>query len=240
MRTVSRVGLGAVFFCGLVSFAHAADGPNLDLSDERIMGVIPNYMTVSDPNAAFVPLTSKQKWNLFVKSTTDPYTGASAAIGAIFSQNGNNDPKYGTGAGAYADRFGAAMADFTTQNFYSGYLLAVILHEDPRYYRRGPRSNILLRMGYAVGQTVSTRTDSGSRTFNFAGVLGTGMGIVTSDLYYPEASRNGSVIWSRVGTSMMGTAIGNLMSEFWPDIRVRVMPRIWPLPKRFWPPHKKS
>jgi len=186
---------------------------------------------VSDPAAPFVPLTPKEKWDLFLRGAFDPYTGVSALISAGFSHSGNNDPKYGVGAGAYAARVGASYADFTTQNFYSGYALSVLLHEDPRYYRRGPRSRILTRVGYSVAQTVSARTDKGTRTFNFAGVLGMGMGIVTSDLYYPEASRNGSVIWGRVGTSMMGSAIGNLMSEFWPDVRTRVLPHVWLLKK---------
>ena len=176
-------------------------------------------MTVNDPYAVFVPLTPKQKWNLFVRSSLDPYTGFSALFSSAFSQAGNKDPKYGNGAGAYAARVGAAYGDFTTQNFYSGFALAALLHEDPRYFRRGPRSGLLVRAGYAVGQTFSARTDKGTRTFNFAGVLGTGMGIVTSDLYYPQASRNGSVLWSRIGTSMMGSAISNLMSEFWPDVQ---------------------
>lgn len=203
-----------------------------DKGDERIMGVIPNFLTVNDPNAPFIPLTPKQKWDLFVRSSVDPYTAFSAFLSAAFSQGGNNDPKYGVGTKAYAARVGAALGDFTSQNFYSGYALAVLMHEDPRYYRRGPQSRILVRVGYSVAQAVSTRTDKGTRTFNFAVVLGTGMGIVTSELYYPEASRNGSVIWSRVGTSMMGTAIGNLMSEFWPDLRTRVLPHV-PLLRRF-------
>src|SRR5947207_10043883 len=33
-----------------------------DLSDQRILGVIPNFQTVSDPSAPFVPLTVKDKW----------------------------------------------------------------------------------------------------------------------------------------------------------------------------------
>jgi hypothetical protein len=228
-HTIRSAGFlsATLFFSDPALFAQS-DVPTPDKSDARIMGVIPNYLTVNDPNAAFVPLTKKQKWDLAVRSSVDPYTFFSAALGAGFSQNGNNDPKYGNGAGAYADRFGAAMADFTTQNLYSGYLLSVLFHEDPRYYRKGPGSSIIVRAGYALFQTVSARTDSGGRTFNFAGILGTGMGIVTSDLYYPEASRNGSVIWSRVGTSMMGTAIGNVLSEFWPDIHSRVVPHLWP------------
>jgi hypothetical protein len=211
--------------------AQQVDTPESSNADARIMGVIPNYMTVSDPTLPFVPLTRKQKWDLFLKSAADPYTFGSALFGAAFSQDGNNDPKYGNGARGYAERFGAAVADFDTQNFYTGYALAVLLHEDPRYFRRGPKSSILFRMGYALSQTVSCRTDSGKRTFNFAGIVGTGMGIVTSDLYYPESSHNGSVLWSRVGTSVMGTGIGNLMSEFWPDIRIRLIPRIWPRKK---------
>ncbi len=247
IRILGRIAAGALLVSGSAAFAQDIEAPATtpgttaaaattastnDKADERIMGVIPNYMTVNDPTAAFVPLTSRQKWDLFVRSVLDPYTGVSAAIGSAFSQNGNGDPKYGNGAAAYAKRFGAAYADFTTQNFYSGYLLATVLHEDPRYYRKGPSSPILIRMGYAVSQTVSCKNDSGNRTFNFAGVLGIGMGIVTSDLYYPEACRNGSVIWSRVGTSMMGSAIGNVLSEFWPDIRVHVVQRLWP-------PHRK-
>jgi hypothetical protein len=228
--------IAAVVLSGCVLFAQQADVPQSDKADERIMGVIPNYMTVSNPDTTFVPLTPKQKWDLFVRSGVDPYTFFSALLAAGFSQNGNNDPRYGIGWGPYGERFGAAMADFNTQNFYQGYALAVLLHEDPRYFRRGPRSGILFRVGYSLSQAVTCRTDSGKRTFNFAGVAGMGMGIVTSDLYYPEASRNGSVIWSRVGSSMTGTAIGNLMSEFWPDIRVHVMPHlvipyIWPRKK---------
>jgi hypothetical protein len=90
-----------------------ADTPTSDKGDERIMGVIPNYMTVSDPDAAVVPLTKKQKWDLFVRGSVDPYTFFSAALAAGFSQHGNNDPRYGNGWGPYGERFGAAMADFT-------------------------------------------------------------------------------------------------------------------------------
>jgi hypothetical protein len=228
--------IAVVALSGFCLFAQQPDATQSDKGDERIMGVIPNYMTVSDPDATFVPLTPKQKWDLFVRSGVDPYTFFSALMAAGFSQDGNNDPRYGNGARAYGERVGAAFADFNTQNFYQGYALAVLLHEDPRYFRRGPKSGILFRLGYAVSQAVSCKTDSGKRTFNFAGVAGMGMGIVTSDLYYPEASRNGSVIWSRVGTSMTGTAIGNLMSEFWPDLRVHVIPHIvipgiWPRKK---------
>src|SRR5262249_27631158 len=94
--------------------------------DEPIFGVIPNYQTVSNPDAPFRPLTAKEKWDLCWKSSLDPFTGVSALIGTVSSQGGNNDPKYGNGARGFAERFGAAVTDFTAQNFFSSFVLASV------------------------------------------------------------------------------------------------------------------
>jgi hypothetical protein len=66
---------------------------------------------------------------------------------------------------------------------------------------------------------VVTRTDRGNRTFNYAGSLGMGMGIALSNAYYPDASVNGREVASRFGTSLTAWGLGNLLPEFWPDIR---------------------
>ena len=198
---------------------------------ERILGVIPNFQTVSDPDTAFVPLTFKGKWKLFAKESFDPFTEASALLGAAFSQKGNDHPKYGNGGQAYAQRVGAAVTDFTTQNLYST-ALASVLHQDLRYYRKGPRKNIFYRTGYSMSQVVLTRQDSGKRAFNFSGVFGMGLGIATSNLYYPHDSRTTRVMESRIGTSFMGGVIGNMLAEFWPDIRTRLLGRLGPFKNR--------
>jgi hypothetical protein len=200
-------------------------------ADQRILGVIPNYQTVSDPTAPFVPLTGREKWKLFAKSTTDPFTAGSAFLGSALSQHGNNHPKYGNGDKAYAQRFGAAMADFTTQSLFSGAVLASVLHQDPRYFRKGPSKGILYRAGYSVSRIVVTRQDSGRSAFNFSGLFGMGLGIAASNLYYPDGSRTGSVMKARIGTSLNGGVIGNLLAEFWPDIRTRVLNRFGPWKK---------
>lgn len=191
------------------------------LGEERILGVIPNYQTVSDPNNHVAPLTVKEKWKLFVKESSDPYTGASALLGAALSQSGNGNPKYGQGTMAYAQRFGAAVTDFGAQNFFSDAVLASLFHQDPRYFRKGPPAGILTRVWYSMSRTVITRQDSGRPAFNVSGLLGMSMGIAFSNLYYPSASMNGSVIRSRFGTSLMGASLGNLLPEFWPDIKAK-------------------
>jgi hypothetical protein len=106
---------------------------------DRILGILPNFLTVSDPQNTVEPLTSKQKFALVARQTYDPVTIMSAAGGAALSQAGNSDPQYGRGGVGYAKRFGAAMADLSTQNFFGGALLASVFHEDPRYFRKGPQ-----------------------------------------------------------------------------------------------------
>jgi len=50
-------------------------------------------------------------------------------------------------------------------------------------------------------------------------MVGTAAAIGISNAYYPEASRNGSVMLSRIGSTVIGSALGNLLPEFWPDVQ---------------------
>ncbi len=196
----------------------ADDQPNKD----RILGLMPNYLTVEDPDKKVPPLTAKQKYLLFAKETFDPFTVVAAAAGAALSQSDNDDPKYGQGSGPYAQRFGAAVADITTQNFFQDAVLASILHEDPRYFRRGAEFGVWYRVGYALSRVVVTRTDAGNPSFNYSGVLGMGMGIALSNAYYPNRSVNAGEVGYRFGTSVIATALANLLPEFWPDIHQKL------------------
>lgn len=189
---------------------------------QHILGVIPNYQSVEDPTLPYKPLTTKQKYELFVRQSIDPFTFAGAAMGAAISHAENESPKYGEGPGAYAERFGAAVTDIATQNFFSGALLASLLHEDPRYFRRGPEYPFFNRVGYALAHIVITRKDSGREGFNYSGVLGMSMGIALSNAYYPESSVNAPEFGSRVVTSLLSAALGNLLPEFWPDVHDKI------------------
>lgn len=178
---------------------------------------MPNYLTVEDPNKKIAPLTVKEKFNLFARETFDPFTPAAAAAGAAISQIDNSDPKYGYGGGAYAQRFGAACADIASQNFFSDFVMASVLHQDPRYFRRGPEYGTWHRVGYALSRVFVTRMDAGNETFNSSGVIGMAMGIALSNAYYPDKSVTGEEVGSRFATSFAAAALGNLLPEFWPD-----------------------
>jgi hypothetical protein len=189
------------------------------LNEERILKVIPDYQTVENSHQAIAPMTPGEKWRLAWKEVIDPFNIASAAMGAGFSQAGNETPKYGEGGQALAKRFGAAIGDFGTQNFLAAGVFACMLHQDPRYFRAGPPSGFVSRVGYSLSRIVVTRQDSGADAFNASNILGMAVGIGASNLYYPSASRTGTVMTGRIATSLLGDVVGNLMSEFWPDVQ---------------------
>jgi len=195
-------------------------------NEERILGVIPDFQTITETGGVSVqPLTRKQKWVLALKETVDPFNIANAAMTAGFSQIHNQTPKYGEGGPAYGERFGAAIADFGTQNFFSAGVLASLLHQDPRYFRKGPGTSVPRRVAYSLSRIVVARQDSGRAAFNASGIFGMSLGIAASNLYYPTASVRGSVMAGRVETSLLGGVTGNLMSEFWPDIQKKFFHR---------------
>ncbi len=222
-------------FCAILTLASCAcaqpesPGPSpelpvvVPLNEERILKVIPDYQTVEDTHRPIAPMTPKQKWNLAWKEVIDPFNNASAVLAAAMSQAGNETPRYGEGGAAYGKRVGAAIGDFGTQSFLSAGVFACLLHQDPRYFRKGPPSGVVPRALYSVSRIFVTRQDSGRAAFNASNILGMAGGIGVSNLYYPAGSRTGEVMLSRVGTSLTGDVMGNLMSEFWPDLQKKFL-----------------
>ncbi len=189
-----------------------------------MFGVMPDYQTVRDPHSNVTAMTSKEKWYLLVQETIDPFNITSALLGAGMSQMGNQTPKYGIGTVAMGKRMGAAVADLNTQNFFA-VGLQCMLHQDPRYYRKGPEYNVLKRTVYSISRLAIIRKDSGKDTFNSSGLFGMALGIGASNLYYPSASANTGVMMGRLNSSLQSGVIGNLMSEFWPDIQQKFFHR---------------
>ncbi len=208
--------------CTPILFGQAPSTASPDNDNPRIFGVLPNYTTVEDPRATVEPLSFKEKAALFAKQTYDPGTIGAAAAGSALSQAQDDDPKYGEGWGPYGERFGAAMADLTTQNFFGGVLLAGLFHEDPRYFRRGPAFGFWNRLGYSISRVAVTRTDQGTDRFNYSGIIGMSMGIALSNAYYPDSSVKGTEVASRFATSLAAAAFYNILPEFWPDIRAKL------------------
>ncbi len=178
-------------------------------------------------NAALPPPSVSEKWDLFEKETFAPFTLGAAAFNAGVSQMTHSTPLYGRKPWpGYPKRFGSAIGDIVSQNFFGDFLLASAFHEDTRYIRRGPSHKTWARIGYAVSRSLVTRTDSGSLTFNWSNVLGTAMSAGLSNAYYPPASRTARAAATNWGTDVAGAGFANLLPEFWPDFHAWVERRL--------------
>jgi len=172
------------------------------------------------PTAALPPPSVSEKWNHFEKETIAPLTLGAAAFNAGVSQATDSTPLYGREFfPSYPERFGSAVGDIVSQNFFEDFLLASAFHEDTRYIRRGPSHKMVSRIAYAISRSVITRTDAGETTFNSANVLGTAMSAALSNAYYPPASRNAHAAAVNWVTSVGGSGLANLLPEFLPDFR---------------------
>jgi len=183
---------------------------------QRILGVIPQFGTTSRKDAP--PLTTGQKFHLFVKSSFDPFEYAAAGFQAGLGQATNEFPGYGQGAAGYGKRYGASVADQVSSNFFSNFFYPTLLKEDPRYFRLGEGS-IKHRIFYSLAQEFVCHTDRGGRSFNWSNVLGAFTSGGISNAYYPSTDRGLGLTLSRSSIALVYGATGGLVDEFWIDIR---------------------
>lgn len=182
---------------------------------QRILGVIPNFNTTNIQDAA--PLSPEQKFHLMLRSVTDPFEFVAAGLVSGYGQATDSHAGYGQGAEGYAKRYGAAYADSADGAFWGNAVFPVLLHQDPRYFRRG-KGSFWSRFKYSVSTAVWTKNDNGTKGPNYSNVLGNIVSGGISNIYYPSADRG-------VGLTFEGAAIvtaegvaGSLGVEFWPDV----------------------
>lgn len=183
--------------------------------EDRIFGIVPAY-SITDARK-LPPLKSKDKFQLFVRGTLDPFPVFVYAVQAGIEQANDSHSGYGQGAAGYARRFGAALGDGTSARFFSTYAFPAILHQDPRYFRKGEGSG-RSRVAYSLSRSFITRSDAGASQPNWSNMLGKFAGAGLSNLYYPAEDRGASLTLSRVGISLAYQALGNVAIEFWPEI----------------------
>jgi hypothetical protein len=206
--------------------------PPSDESGGRIFGIIPNNKTVSSKNTPQQtihleePLTVRKKFDLAFKDTTDPFTVVLAAFYAGVAQWQNDFPTYGQGSVGFGKRFGAAYADQGIGNYLTEAIFPILLHEDPRYFRKGVGSG-RRRLFYALSRVVITRTDKGTDRFNYSEFIGNATATGISNLYYPASERTAGETAQRFAVQIVSDSAFNVLLEFWPDMKRELLKKKW-------------
>jgi hypothetical protein len=195
------------------------DAERIDTSENQsrhILGLIPNYRTFPSLQN-YKPLTIGQKFKIASEDSLDRGTFALAAAFGGLGQLTNSNKSFGQGAAGSAKYFGASYGDLLIGNYMTEAVYPSILHQDPRYFRRGAGSG-RSRFAYAISQVVWTHRDSGGTQFNFSEWLGNSTAVAISNAYYPDHRSAGGSI-SKLTMQVAVDAVGNVLKEFWPDLQ---------------------
>ena len=187
-----------------------------DSESKHLFWVIPNYRT-SPSLTDYEPLTVGEKFEIATKDSLDRGTLVLAALFGAEGQLTNSNRAFGQGAAGFGQYFGASYAGFVVGNYMTEAVFPSLLHQDPRYFRRGTGGR-WSRLGYAVGQTLWTHDDSGRRQFNYSEWLGNSTAVAISNAYYAD-NRTAKDNVSQLGVQIGVDAAANVLKEFYPDIR---------------------
>lgn len=182
-----------------------------DQEKQRVLGIIPNFYVSYVSDAA--PLSSKQKFKLAWKSSTDPVTFAITGAVAGIEQAQDEYSGFGQGAEGYAKRYGAAYADAVIGTFIGSAILPSVLKQDPRYFYKGTGSK-RSRLLYAMANAVICKGDNGHWQPNYSGILGGFAAGGLSTLYYPSTHNEAELTVENTLIGIGSTAAANILQEF--------------------------
>jgi hypothetical protein len=193
------------------------------------------YMTNKSfvfPDIAFSegPMSTGEKFRLFVNQSISPPYILAAGVSAAYSQARDTPESVGQGWDAYGRRFGDSLARASSNSFFSSFVFASLFHQDPRFY---PQSHPSLwgSVKYSAVRVFVTRTDSGRDTFNSSGIFGTMAAEGLANSYLPTSEQTVGKNFERIGTDLAWKFAGNMFKNYWPTLfrdmglnRLKVIP----------------
>jgi hypothetical protein len=152
-----------------------------------------------------------------------PFALAGSVAYASFLQEIDFPKEWGQGGIGYAHRLGSTLAYSGVRNIL-GFGLDSTLHQDPRYHR-STETGAWPRMKHAFRGTILTRTDKGTETLA-TWRLGSAYGAAfISNEWYPDRLNTVKLGLSQGSTQIGFDLIQNLSSEFWPDVKKKLLHR---------------
>jgi len=163
------------------------------------------------------PLTSGQKFKLFLNESVSPSSFLISAVSAGFGQARDVPHDYGQGAEGYGKRFGASLGRGASESFFGTFLAASVLHQDPRFFPQYHPS-FWGSVKYSAQRLVVTRNDAGRDVFNASGLFGPLAGEALANTYLPRSEQTGAKTAERYGTDLAWRFAGNIFKNYWPKL----------------------
>lgn len=204
-----------------------APPPPAPASLQGPFGPLPPVLTAT-------PLTSRQRFTIYVHETYGPPAVLLPAIGAAIRMARPPDhyPRdWRDGAEAYGRNYGSFIAAQTTQRT-AKFITEVAFHEDPRYLPALSGTSIPGRIFHAVGFTFVDRDNDGRRRLAFSNYTSAGAGGFVGMAYLPDGYNDVTHGGQRAATQFLQIGVSNIAREFAPElaplIRKLHLPQVLP------------
>ena len=153
------------------------------------------------------PLSTGDKFKLFVNQSISPAYFLVSGMSAGFGQARNSPAAYGQGASGYFDRFGASMARGASGAFFGSFVLGSALHQDARFFPQN-HPTIWGSVKYSVSRIVITRSDSGNEVFNSSYIGGQLMAESLANAYLPVSEQTAGKHLKESAQTLGGKSLG--------------------------------
>jgi len=167
---------------------------------------------------ALAQQTDESPDKTYWKHTFSPVAVGRAAMGAAVNQANNTPREWGQGAAGFGRRLASSFGKHLVKKGIQ-YPVSKLFHEELSY-QRSDKTGFGPRLRYAlVGTVITHKTTTGESTIakgELAGAFGSGL---ISRAWQPASVRTVSAGFLSAGLTLGIDAAGNVIKEFWPEIR---------------------
>lgn len=172
-------------------------------------------------DAGIHPLTARQKGYLAFRNTVDPYNFATIGFFSAISVASDPNSAYGPGFPGFGRNFGVAYCETAVDEFFGTFLIPAIAHQDPHYHRM-PNASYGRRVLHVITAVGWAQSDYGAGMPNYSTLITTAVGDGLGNLYVPGRDKSWGAAAARYSTALATDPIGNVITEFLPDVARRV------------------
>jgi hypothetical protein len=209
--------------------AGAQDQPQVDQKPATVTLSTPDSAATPDAPSALKfgnhnqldqekPISAGDKFHIFLATSVSSETFSEAAVNTQLMDDWKSG-RFSTTPG-YWTKYRTELATSESRALLTKYLLPVVLHQDPRYYRM-EEGGVFHRGLYAASRVLFTRSDNGGTTINTSHLLGTLGSRTMANAYLPYHDRTWGHTLTSTGSELLSDMGRNLLREFGPDIKAR-------------------
>jgi hypothetical protein len=173
-------------------------------------------------SAGYSPITAGQRFKWVVQATVGP-TNLAAGVVVSGWQTWSNEPReYGPHWEGFGKRYGLRLSTTATGSTMEA-TLGSLWGEDPRYFRASAGQSFKSRLGHVAKMTFVATNRNGNAMPAYARYISVPGNSVLSNAWRPNSQTQVSDTVARIPFSFLTRFIGSSFSEFWPDLRQRIL-----------------